>query len=237
MTDALTHEIVKLSGIDARLELWDWPFARERRAEIDANWFRIVSAKPAMFNGRVLLQHRGEVRGDVFHARYFETDYAAFIARLALEAKGPRVRNGFAMAALQSNDGAFLLGVMGAHTHNAGRIYFAAGTPDLSDVMQGGEVDLAGSVMRELEEETGLHADEVQVGDGWTAVMSNMNVAFMRQVRVDLPAEDARALILSRLAKQDQPELSDIYIVRSGADLDVGRLPAFMIEYLRSVLV
>lgn len=227
---------ISLARVEARLEPYDWPFLRERRSEIAAHWARLSAEKPAMFDGRVLLQHRGQLDGDVFHAGYFELAYSGFIAWHRLgnpETPGMPIRNGFAMAALRSREGAFLLGEMGPHTHNAGKIYFAAGTPDPGDVLPDGTVDLAGSALRELEEETGLASHEIMAGDGWRAVLGRERIAFMRDVRIDLPAGEARRLILDRLARQTEPELSDIVIVRSPADIDAERMPIFMQIFLR----
>ena len=72
------------------------------------------------------------------------------------------------MGAVRASDGAFLLGVMDAHTANAGKIYFPAGIADRSDVV-GETVDLAGNVMREVAEETGLTADDLRPRTAGTA--------------------------------------------------------------------
>jgi 8-oxo-dGTP pyrophosphatase MutT (NUDIX family) len=230
--------IIAISSIDARLVGYDWPFMTERRADIAAHWDRLNVDKPAMFNGQVLLQCRGVVDGDVFRADYFQLDYASFIAwhrRDYPQIPGAQIRNGFAMGALRTRDGAYLMGVMGQHTANADKIYFAAGTPDTGDVTADGRVDLAGSVMRELEEETGLMAHEVTEGDNWRVVLSDERVAFMRDVFIDLPAAEARALIMDRLSRQEQPELDDIAIARSVADIDRARMPVFMQTFLTHV--
>ena len=237
MTETPAFEIVALDGIEARLDAWCWPFAETERERIEAHWRELTTRNPALFNGRVLLQHqsRMETTADgsrVLHARYFETDYAAFVARRAL-GRADGVRNGFAMAALQGNDGAYLLGLMGPRTFNAGKVYFAAGTPDLDDLTADGNVDLAGSVSRELEEETGLTPDDVEAAPGWTAVIGSDIIAFMRAMTIDLPAEAARMVIRSRIAQQIEPELADIVIVRSLADIDEARMPPYMQAYLR----
>jgi len=127
------------------------------------------------------------------------------------------------------------MGVMANHTVNAGRIYFAAGTPDPGDVLADGTVDLAGSVMRELEEETGLLPSEVSVGEGWRIILSDERVAYMRDLVIDLPGEEARTLIRDRLSRQSEPELADIVLARSAADIDEARMPLFMQVFLHDV--
>ena len=72
--------------------------------------------------------------GDRFSASYFETDFASFLAWRDWGFPDRSVFNGFGMGALRCSDGAFVLGEMGRHTSNAGRIYFPSGTPDPDDI-------------------------------------------------------------------------------------------------------
>jgi 8-oxo-dGTP pyrophosphatase MutT (NUDIX family) len=232
MSSVVDGEIVALDRVEARIEAFDWAFARERADEITAHWAKLTTGKPSMFNGRIMLQHRAAIEGGVFRAGYFGADYAAFLAWRDFGLPKPAIRNGFAMAALRAADGAFLLGRMGAHTANAGKVYFAAGTPDEEDVRPDGTLDLAGSVTRELCEETGLTLDEIAVEERWTAVIVPGRVAFMRPVAVSWSAEEARALMLERIEVQAEPELSDIVIVRNLADCAAYDMPPFMTSYL-----
>ncbi len=236
MSDGVENgTIIRLSRIDAVVEPHDWGFARENAGKIAAHWADISAGKPAMFNGRVMLQHRAAIRDGVFEAGYFETDYAAFLTWRDSGYPGPAIRNGFAMAALRANDGAFLCGKMGEHTANAGKVYFAAGTPDRGDARPDGTLDLAGSVTRELGEETGLRVEELQVGEGWTVLIEQGRIAFMREVRIDLPADEARALMLERMKHLEEEELSDIVIVRDLAETGKHDMPPFMKRYLAHI--
>lgn len=227
--------IVELTAVVARVEAYDWDFARERASEIQAHWAKVSADKPAMFNGRVMLQHRAAIADGVWEAGYFEVDYAAFLTWKDFGYPGVVLRNGFAMAALRASDGAFLCGVMGSHTANAGQVYFAAGTPDRDDLRPDGTLDLAFSATRELCEETGLRPGEFTIGEGWCAVIQTGRVAFMRPVGIALPAEEARRLILSRIATQSGPELADIAIVRSLAEAEQLDMPPFMKPYLAHI--
>ena len=125
---------------------------------------------------------------------------------------------------------------MADHTANPGKVYFPAGTPDPDDVLADGTVDLAGSVLRELEEETGIRGDEVEATDRWIATFAGARTALMREVRAPLPADAIRARVRRFLARETRPELSDICLVRTLADIDAAAMPPFMQAYLRFAL-
>ena len=226
--------IIPVARLDLRFEAVAWPFAVERRDEIDAHFAKLRVEKPEMWNGRVLLMRRGEIKDGTLAGAYLETDFASFIAWRDWGFPDRSIRNCFPMAALRSSDGAFLLGVMGAHTANAGRIYFASGTPDPNDVA-GDAVDLEASVMRELTEETGLTSADVTPEQGWTAVPHGQRIALMKIVEAQASADVLAKHIRAFLASQIQPELADIHIVRRMSDLR-PTMPALVTAFLEARL-
>jgi 8-oxo-dGTP pyrophosphatase MutT (NUDIX family) len=222
--------IIPLARLDLRFERAPWGFAHERRHEIDAHFARLRVEKPELWNGRVLLLRRGEIADGVLSGAYLETDFASFIAWRDWGFPDKSMRNCFAMAALRSADGAFLLGVMGGHTATAGQIYFAAGTPDPSD-LAGETVDLERGVMRELTEETGLDPGEVRPQPGWHATPLDQRLALMKVIEARESASVLRKRILAFLATQEQPELCDIHVVGSVDDLHPN-MPPYVAAFL-----
>lgn len=226
--------IIPLDTVEMRIDRAPWAFAHERRAEIDAHFEMLRRDKPAMWNGRLLLLRRGEFAGRVFRGAYLDTDFASLLAWRDWDFPDRTIRNCFPMAALRAADGAFLVGVMGPHTANAGHVYFPAGTPDPDDII-GDTVDLTGGVMRELTEETGLTGADVAVESGWYAVPVEPRIALMKVMQAPDDAERLRGRILSFLGDQQQPELTDVRIVRSAADL-VPMMPPYVAAFLKSRL-
>lgn len=211
---------------------WEWAEANADR--IAAHWARRKAERPAIFNGRVLMLAGLEERDGIASARFFETDYASMTAWLDRGCPDDSVANGFAMAALQGRDGRFILGRMAEHTANAGQLYFPAGTPDHDDIRPDGTVDLAGSLLRELGEETGLGPADWTVADDWTIVEEEGRVAFLRGVRLSLTAEEACARIRRFLANETRPELADVEIVPPGGG-GAAAVPAYLRTYLRDI--
>ena len=208
-----------------------WAFAEGRRAEIEAFFAALQREKPAVWNGRVLLLYRQVLSDGVLRGDYLETDYASFAAWHRWGRPPAGVHDCFGAAAILSADGAFLLGVMGAHTFNAGAVYFPCGTPDPSDII-GGKVDLDFSVRRELKEETGFDAAELSAEPGWTVVIDGALIAAIEVLRSGEDAKALRQRALAKLACEAQPEFSDIRIVRGPADLDPA-MPRFVAAFLK----
>lgn len=196
-----------------------WAFAEERRAEIDALFATMQHDKPELYNGRVLLMYRHTIVDGVIRGDYLETDYASFTAWTRWGWPEAGVRDCFSAAAIVCTDGAWLAGVMAPHTFNAGHIYFPCGTPDLSDIVDG-KVDLDLSVRRELKEETGLDLAEFSAEPGWNAMAGGSMIVLIKVLRAAQDAETLRRRILDTLARQRQPELADIRIVRGPSDFD-----------------
>jgi hypothetical protein len=119
---------------------------------------------------------------------------------------------------------------MGPHTANAGRIYFPCGTPDPGDIV-GGSVDLDLSVRRELKEETGLDIAGFKAESGWTTVFDLPLIAHIKVLHSGEDAEALRACILGYLAREKQPELAGIRIVRGPEDFDAA-MPRFVTAFL-----
>jgi 8-oxo-dGTP pyrophosphatase MutT (NUDIX family) len=235
-TTALMSDIpiIPVARLDLRFEPAPWRFADERRDEIDTHFAQLRVARPEMWNGRVLLMRRGEIAGDVLTGAYLETDFASFIAWRDWGFPDTSVRNCFAMAALRSSDGAFLLGIMGNHTATAGQVYFAAGTPDQNDIA-GNTVDLERGVMRELTEETGLGIADVEPQDGWHLTPLGQRIALMKIVQARQDAETLRARILAFIASESEPELAGVHVVRGLNDLH-PKMPPYVAAFLSDQL-
>jgi 8-oxo-dGTP pyrophosphatase MutT (NUDIX family) len=238
----MTQDAPRIDAIDNivfEVETRAWPFAIDQGEAIDRHWNDLRARNLRLFNGRVFLafENRIEARDGrrLLQGAASVVDFKAFLAWRDFGFPDRGVQNCFAMAALLSADGAFMLGQMSEKTANAGKIYFPAGTPDLGDVKDGA-LDMAGSVARELLEETGIRADEVEFAPAWTVVFEGPRIACMKITRSALTAAEIDARFRIFIASQEEAELVSLHPVFSVGDLDERRMPSFMLRYLRHAL-
>jgi 8-oxo-dGTP pyrophosphatase MutT (NUDIX family) len=230
MTPPVIHRV---TALDFPVRPAIWPFAQARRAEIDAHFAEKQRERP-IWNGRVLIGRNPLFADARFSAEYFETDFSSFLAWRDWGFPDRDVFNGFGMGALRCSDGAFLLGEMAPHTANAGRIYFPSGTPDLDDIKEG-RLDIAGSIVREVFEETGLTEADYTPDAHWECVVDGALIGMFRPLSVDVPGETLRARIEANLARQRQPELCAIRLVREVRDFTPA-MPRFVTAYIEAQL-
>ncbi len=226
----MTPRLERIDRLELRFTPAPWAFAAERRAEIEAFFAELQRERPAVWNGRVLVMHRMELTDGVLRGDYLETDYASFAAWCHWGRPQAGAYDCFGGAAVLSADGAFLLGVMAADTAHAGEIYFPAGTPDPSDIVDGA-VDLDVSVRRELKEETGLDEAAFSAEPGWTAVIDGSLIALIKVLRSHESADALHARMLDHLRNEQHPELAGIRVVRGPADFEPA-MPPFVQAFL-----
>lgn len=232
----MRNGIYSVARLETLFRPGDWDFARDEAARIDARWREAKAEKPKLFDGQVLLMRDAALvdgaDGPALHGIFFLTAFRNFLAWRDFGYPDRDVYNCFAMSALRSNDGAFLLGEMGAHTMNTGKIYFAAGTPDPSDIF-GDRVDLAASAARELQEETGFSPDEAPAEPGWRVVVENQKIACMQERRLGLTAAEACVRAEKFIASDPDAELARLHAAFGAGDIDAGRMPEFTQMFLR----
>ena len=231
----VSSKIMPLARIDARLEAWHWEWSAKNAQAIADHWHNVCAGNPHMYDGTVLLMHRGDVDGDVYRSCYFKAPYSHFLALRDWGHPDKAVRNGFSCAALQTLDGAYLLGVMGAQTSNAGKIYFPAGTPDLSDCT-GDHIDIAGSAARELLEETGFGPQQVRFDGQITLVDEALRVAFLCHATVQLTTQAALDCFTQWHDRQKDPELAGLHVVHTKSDLIPARMHPYLLDWFATVL-
>ncbi|GLS42386.1 NUDIX hydrolase [Methylobacterium brachythecii] len=234
-TAPLGFALTRLTQISARLAEHDWAWARENAEAIERNWQRRIAERPSMFDGPVLMSQGCAIADGTCEIAFFETRYSRFIASRDWSTVRTGVLNAFAAIVPHTSDGAVLLGRMGAHTANAGQIYFPCGTPDREDIREGGIVDLAGSAAREFEEETGLVLPAAGHTAPWMLLRRDELLAFLRPVRFDGRAEDLVDRIAAYHANDAEPELAGMVVVRGLSDIDPDRMQPYVRAYLESV--
>ena len=224
-------EIFEVDRLEMRLDPRPCAFSLAHRAAIDANFAVRLRRQPDIWNGRILILVEHLLDGATLTGRYAETDYASLLWLLAAEPPLAGPRNAFAMGALRGADGGFVLARMASWTANAGRIYFAAGTPDPGDVTPDGRVDLEGSLLRELTEETGLGPADVGLAPCWTVLRDTRRLALMRPLLARSSADELADRIRAHIATEDRPEIDAVIVARGPRDIVEG-MPPFIRAYL-----
>lgn len=202
-----------VEGVRLRVLDGAHPFHLENRAAAEANWQAEIAANPALYDGRMVFQHRLSLSEGVVEGEGYVVPYSTFL----LWRRQPLGQGGFhvfAFPVIASADGALIAVRMGAHTANAGLVYCAAGSLDPHDIVDG-QCDIAGNMVREVREETGLDLGEAATDGRFFASYARRRLTIARLYRFDLPAGAILDRIAAHMEVDEEKEIAGAVAIRS----------------------
>lgn len=226
--DLPRDRVVPVSDIAVRLDPGPHPFEVENTDDIEANWRREVAANPALFDGTIVLLSEITYAGGRLTGRCHAVRYATLLHWRRSRPAG--AEHAYAHAALVASDGALVAVRMGAHTANAGKVYFAAGSFEPFD-FRDGLVDTEANMAREVLEETGLDISAAPVDTNYHLFSKDANTVIFRRYYLGEPAEAIAARIAAFVAAEAEPEIDGPVIIRGG-----GGYPDGMAPHMRAIV-
>ncbi|KUM27993.1 hypothetical protein AU467_13855 [Mesorhizobium loti] len=218
--DLPRNVILPVDAVDVRLDPSLHPFERDNQAAIAENWRREMEAKPALYDGTVVLLSALAYRDSRLVGRCHAVKYSTFMLwRKNRELSG--AEHAYAHAVLVAGDNALVAIRMGSHTVNAGRVYFAAGSFEPID-FRDGLVDVDFNMIREVSEETGIDLSAARSGRRYYALSTASGTVIFRRYRVAEPADEIARRIGAFIASEAEPEIEGPVIIRDADDLPDG---------------
>ena len=218
--------IFRVDRVDVRLATTPHPFEDANRGPIESNWMRERLAKPAIFNGSVVLLSSLSWREGLLEGVCHPISYAGF---LYWRRQQPResAEHAFAHAMLVTTDGALIAIRMAGSTINAGKVYFAAGSFEAQDFPLG-RVDVSFNMAREVREETGIDISGIPRDAGFHAFSHEGGTVIFQRYFLPWTALDTTARITAFIAGERDPEIDGPIVLTQG-----GAAPDGLVPYMR----
>lgn len=207
------NSVFHIDDVAIRILPGDHPLYLAEREVIAENWQAEVTANPALFDGRMLLQARAGLDGGRLVTEGHEISFSTFLWWRKQTARQGALHV-FAYPVLESSDGALVAIQMGSHTANAGLVYFACGSFEPEDVVDGFcSPDL--NMRREVLEETGLDLREAVPSTGYHVAHFRRAVTLFRVFRFGQTAEEIATRIKAHMLVAEDQEIAGPVIIRS----------------------
>ena len=195
-----------------------WSYEERFRREIESNWQRRRAANPSFFNGRIFLMARPSIRDGILSAQMIETSFAAYLHWKDNGYPDKDIHDGFGSAIIRARGGEILLSSQNPGHVNTGTLCLPSGFIDRNDLTDDGRIDIAASIVRELEEETGLPPTAFERRPEILVTQVGTSISMAIEFRSSKTAPELRAELLANLAKQSDPELCDLVVISNASD-------------------
>lgn len=221
--------ILPVDRIDVRLDPSPHPFERDNADAIARGWLEHRAGNPALFDGTMVLLSSLAYDGGLLAGVCHEVRYSTFL-HWRRHSDTPHAHHAFAHAMPVTGDGALVAIRMAPHTLNAGKVYFAAGSFEPEDFVDG-QVDIHRNMAREVAEETGLNLDTAGTERRHHLISTPGGVVIFRRYRFAETAAELTARIHAHIADDPDPEISEPVVIA-----DAAARPAELMAYMPALI-
>jgi hypothetical protein len=214
--------LIRRVTLAAQAAVWHPP-ALDHLA-VDAYWLKRSAENPSFFDGLVYVLIDGRMDGDAFSGTCAPIPFRAFLYWMDHGSPEAGFRDISGAAVLISEDNQLILGQNADQTLSGGRASFFSGFIDARDINNDQSIDLDGNVERELSEETGLSATDVQRDPSYYVVCDGRIVSIGVVVRAPQPAMILKHQIMSHCRGEAAPEIANVVVIKSAQDLQDPRV-------------
>ena len=202
------NTVYMIDCVDVRVVPGELSYSEANSQAIAANWQRATAANPTLFDGEMYLAPQAHLNEGVFEAGFKRTSFATLMYWRD-DRGSERPWHIFGVGVIVSSEGHLIAARMSAHNAVAGRVYFPAGSIDDNDIV-GDRADYETNVAREVREETGIDLGKAEAEPSMHLVSADGSIALFRRYYFDLSTAELLQQIEVNLARQAQPELSEI---------------------------
>ena len=205
--------VFPVAKVELRVLDGEHPYRISRRGEIASNWDAEVKANPALFDGRMVFQHRLALGEDGMRGQGHVIPFSTFMYWRKQQDRTGGIHL-FSYPVIETSDNALVAIRMGAHTANPGQVYFAAGSLEPEDIISG-ICDLESNMRREVLEETGFDLADSTPGESFYASRFRRTVTVFKLYRFELTADEIIERISAHMVVADDKEIAGAVAIRS----------------------
>jgi 8-oxo-dGTP pyrophosphatase MutT (NUDIX family) len=210
-------QVISCDSVDVRLSEAAHPIEALYKSEIEANWLQDSANNPKLFNGRVTLASKVSFDAGILTAETHEVDFSSFLYWRKNQALVDAFHL-FGFAVPVASGGELIAVRMGEDTANAGRVYFAAGSIERQDFVNG-KLDLPACSEREAEEETGLKLAYCRRDDKVNLVRAGSAILMFRRYFLEDTVDEIDRRIQAHISTEVEREIDGIVVLRSAESL------------------
>jgi 8-oxo-dGTP pyrophosphatase MutT (NUDIX family) len=215
--------VVPVKSADVVLDPAPHPFELANADAIEANWQLEHAANPRLFDGTMVLLSELRLTGEGHLAGRCHAVRFATMLYWRKNKGSPDIEHCYAHAALVSADNALVAIRMGRRTANPGRVYFAAGSFEPGDFVDG-HVDAHGNMCREVMEETGLDIAPARREANYHLYSLNGSTVLFQRYWLGEEADALAARISAFVAAESDPEIEGPVVIRRPEALPEGTM-------------